>query len=122
MDEVLNPAKQDMAQLKDLAKSEDADVDQFVDEHYANIVASAAFGGLKTKEKRLKRAEELGEQIGPGGVKEEYRSFFAKAWKAKREMDALQEEHNSTTDQAKRAELRKRIEKEAEKAFEGFGE
>ena len=36
----------------------------------------------------------------------------AKAWKAKHRMDALQDEHNATTDQVKRAELRKRIEAE----------
>lgn len=122
MDQVLTPAKQDMQQLKDMAKEDDPGVDSFVDEHYSNIVASAAFGGLKTKEKRLKRAENLGEKIGSEGVKDEYRAFFAKAWKAKRAMDSLQEEHNATDDKAKRAELRRQIEKEAEKAFEGFGE
>jgi len=56
------------------------------------------------------------------GVKSEFKGFYAKAFKARKAMDALQDDLRDTSDPARRNELRKRIEKEAEKAFEGFGE
>ena len=54
-------------------------------------------------------------------MKLEFKGFYSKAFRARKAMDQLQDELDGTTDKAKRAELRRRIEQEAEKAFEGFG-
>ena len=119
---IMEGAKRDLDQLNSMAKKDDPETDKFVDDHYANVVASVAFGRLKSKETRLRFAEELGEWFGESDLGDEYDVFFAKAWKAKQAMDRLQGRHNESTNDADRKELRKLIEKEAEKAFEGFGE
>lgn len=118
---IMEGAKRDLDQLNAMAKKDDPETDKFVVDHYANVVASVAFGRLKSKETRLRFAEELGERFGESDLGDEYDVFFAKAWKAKQAMDRLQGRHNESTNDADRKELRKLIEKEAEKAFEGFG-
>ena len=124
-DEFLKGDKAAATSFLNKARDPDASSEErrkLLEENYASIISAKAFGGLRSKEFKLQGVEDLVEDMDFGdGVKGEFKGFYAKAWKARKKMEALQEAHNDSTDPEERKRLRKQMEDELKRAFEGFG-